>query len=70
MSASDAAINAAPLALLLTPRQTAAALSVCEKTLWALTRDGRLPVVRIGRAVRYDRADVLRFIEASKEPRP
>jgi excisionase family DNA binding protein len=52
--------------LLLTARQTAAALQVCEKTLWSLTRDGKLPAVRIGRAVRYDLADVRRFIEASK----
>jgi excisionase family DNA binding protein len=56
----------APAPLLLTSRQTAAALQVCEKTLWALTRNGRLPVVRIGRAVRYDVADVQRFIEAAK----
>lgn len=60
----DAPTLAAPL--LLTVRETAAALSVCEKTLWSLSRDGRLPRVLIGKAVRYDRADVLRFIEASK----
>ena len=53
--------------MLLTIRQTAAALQVCEKTLWALTRDGKLPAVRIGtRAVRYDMADVRAFIEAAK----
>ena len=52
--------------LLLTARATARALAVCEKTLWALTRDGRLPVVRIGRAVRYDLSDVRAFIEAAK----
>jgi excisionase family DNA binding protein len=52
--------------LLLTARDTARALAVCPKTLWALTRSGRLPVVRIGRAVRYDVADVRAFIEAAK----
>lgn len=53
--------------MLLTIRQTAAALQVCEKTLWALTRAGRLPAVHVtGRAVRYDVADVRAFIEAVK----
>ena len=53
--------------LLWTPRETAKALSICGKTLWSLTRAGRLPCVRIGRAVRYSRDDILRFIEASKD---
>ena len=56
--------------LLLTARETARTLAVCEKTLWALTRSGRLPVVRIGRGVRYDVADVRRFIESAKAARP
>lgn len=55
-----------PAPLLWTVRETAAALACCEKTLWQLTRDGRLPAVRIGRGVRYDVADVRAFIEASK----
>jgi excisionase family DNA binding protein len=63
-NAPTAQAPAAPL--LLTARQAAAALQVCEKTLWTLTRDGKLPAVRIGRAVRYDVADVRRFIEAAK----
>ena len=41
------------LCLLLTPRKAAKALSVCEKTLWTLTQKGEVPVIRIGRAVRY-----------------
>jgi excisionase family DNA binding protein len=56
----------APAPVLMMARDAAAALSVCQKTLWALTRDGKLPVVRIGRAVRYDVADLRRFIEAAK----
>jgi len=57
----------APGPLVLTARQTAAALQICTKTLWALTRDGKLPVVRIGgRAIRYDLGDIRRFIESSK----
>jgi predicted DNA-binding transcriptional regulator AlpA len=52
--------------LLLSARATAAALGVCEKTLWQLRRDGLLPTVHVGRAIRFDRRDILRFIEASK----
>jgi len=52
--------------LLLTVRETAAALALCEKSVWALTRDGKLPVVRIGRAVRYSRDDILTFIRTAK----
>ena len=51
---------------LLSARDTARALAVCEKTLWALTRDGKLPAVHIGRAVRYDVADVRALIESAK----
>jgi hypothetical protein len=40
--------------LLLTARAAAAALTVSERTLWALTHPrGPIPVVRIGRAIRY-----------------
>jgi len=53
--------------LLLTVRQAADALSICEKSLWALTTPrGPLPAVRIGRAVRYDLADLQAFIESRK----
>lgn len=58
----------APAPLLLTSRQCAAMLQICEKSLWALTKAGRLPVCRINRSVRYDRRDVLAFVEASKAP--
>jgi predicted DNA-binding transcriptional regulator AlpA len=51
---------------LLTTRQTAAALSVCEKSVWSLTKSGRLPCVRLGRAVRYDVIDIDRFIATAK----
>ena len=61
---ADPATVAEPL--LLTVPETARALGVCSKTLWSLTRSGRLRACRIGRAVRYDRRDVLAFIEAAK----
>lgn len=39
--------------LLWKPRETAAALGICERTLWDLTSGNEIPHVRIGRAVRY-----------------
>ncbi len=60
-----------PLRLLLTPRESAAALGLCEKTLWSLT-DPRGPIrcVRIGRAVRYDPADLSEWVESAKSASP
>lgn len=51
---------------LLTVRQVAELLGICERTAFELTRARKLTAVRIGRAVRYDPADVAAFIEASK----
>lgn len=39
--------------LLLSVREAATAMGICEKTLWTLTQTGEIPVIRIGRAVRY-----------------
>jgi excisionase family DNA binding protein len=52
--------------LLLSAREAAKALSVCEKTLWTLTQRGDIRVVRIGRAVRYDPRDLRAWIESAK----
>ena len=53
--------------LLLTAKQAAKALAVCERTLYGLTKAGELPVVRIGRAVRYDLVDLRGWIERAKK---
>lgn len=64
-SIADRQTPAAPM--LLTVRDTARALACCEKTVWQLTKDGKLPAVHVtGRAIRYDRRDIERFIENSK----
>jgi excisionase family DNA binding protein len=42
-----------PQKLLVTAREAAAALSISERTLWTLTQSGDIPVVRLGRSVRY-----------------
>ncbi len=52
--------------MLLSPRQAAKALSVCERTLYGLTKSRELPVVRIGRSVRYSVEDIRAFIERRK----
>ena len=52
--------------LLLTPREAAESLGICERTLYALTKRGELPVIRIGRAVRYSTEDLKAWIERVK----
>ena len=52
--------------LLLIPRQAAEALSISPRTLWALTASHEIRCVRIGRSVRYDRADLQAYIDARK----
>jgi excisionase family DNA binding protein len=59
--------NETNIPLLLTPRQAAKSLSICEKTLYSLTKKGELQAVRIGRAVRYSIEDLNRWIKKSLE---
>lgn len=51
---------------LLTTQQAAEMLAVSERTLWELTNRGTLPCVRVGRSVRYDPADLRRWVAANK----
>ena len=52
--------------LLLTPREAAEALSICEKSLWSLTAPrGPIKCVRLGRSVRYS-PDALRAFVAQQ----
>lgn len=54
--------------LLLTAREAAAALCVCEKTLWSMTQRGAIPAIRIGkRGVRYSLDDLKEWIKKSRE---
>ncbi len=52
--------------LLLNVRQASQALSVSPRTLWTLTANGEIPSVRFGRSVRYDPADLRRWIDSKK----
>ena len=57
-------VNQREPALLLTPRDAARTLAVCERTLWERTQPrGPIPVVRIGRAVRYAVSDLQSWID-------
>jgi hypothetical protein len=58
----------APSVPLLTPPQTAKLLSICEKTLWSISAPrGPLPVVKIGRNVRYCLTDLNAYIESQRQ---
>ncbi len=39
--------------MLVTPREASRLLSISERALWTLTDSGTIPVVRLGRSVRY-----------------
>lgn len=43
-------------------KEAAASLGVCERTVWALVRDGKLAAIRIGRSVRIPVAELDRFV--------
>jgi excisionase family DNA binding protein len=52
--------------MLLTVRQASKVLSISERSLWTLTANGEIQAVRFGRSVRYDPADLKKWIEAKK----
>jgi len=53
--------------LLLTASEAAQALAISERSLWTLTKGGRVRCVRLGRAVRYAPADLADFIDRARE---
>ena len=55
-----------PAPVLLDIDTTAKALALCSKTVRKLVHDGLLPVVRIGRAVRFDPRDLPALIDRLK----
>lgn len=54
-------------AQLLSERNAAAWLGVSPRTLWGLRASGEIPIVRVGRSVRYDVDDLRRFADHHKE---
>ena len=60
-------IGTSSVPMLLTAKEAARSLSVCEKTLWSMTHPrGPIHSVRIGRAVRYCPEDLRGWIESQK----
>jgi excisionase family DNA binding protein len=55
-----------PNMVLLNAAEAAKVLAISPRTLWSLTDTGELPCVRIGRAVRYDPADLRALIDRRK----
>jgi len=51
---------------LLTVKQAAAYLNLSTRTLGSLISSGELPVIRVGRSVRFTEEDLRRFIEAHR----
>ncbi|NLK42461.1 MAG: helix-turn-helix domain-containing protein [Planctomycetes bacterium] len=51
---------------MLKSRQAAAYLGISERKLWQIEKEGRIPSVRIDRAVRFDINDLDDFIRRAK----
>jgi len=66
MTADDNAPVSAGFPLLLRPRDAANVLAISPRKLLTLTACGVVPCVRIGRAVRYDPADLRGYIASLK----
>jgi excisionase family DNA binding protein len=56
--------------LALTPRETAHSLGISERSLWSLTRQGRVPCVRLGGSVRYPLDALKRWLSEQTETKP
>ena len=52
---------------LLSPREAAQVLGISTRTLWDLKGRGEIPCVKIGRSVRYARADIEAFIARNRQ---
>jgi len=63
---SDNTAVAQSATVLLSVRDTARRLSLCEKSIRLLIASGKLRAVRIGRAVRLSPQDIADFIERAR----
>lgn len=51
---------------LLTPDEVAEMILVARKTVVVMAREGRIPCIRIGRLVRFDAAEIDRWIDGQR----
>ena len=49
--------------LLLNEKEAAHVLNCCEKTVYRMRLQGRIPFMRLGNAIRYPRTELVKFIE-------
>ncbi len=63
MSTSPASTPQEP-PFLITEKEAARLLGLCERTVWKLRNDKKIRCVKIGAAVRYTREEITRFIES------
>lgn len=59
-----------PLPLAMRPKVAAKAIGISERTLWSMAKRGAIPHARIGKAVVYPTAAVLRWLEEITENPP
>lgn len=57
-------MESAQLPLLLKPKDAATVLAISPRKLWSLTASGKVPHIRVGRAIRYPHAALLEWIAA------
>lgn len=60
----------ASLRLALRPRQAAKALGVSERTLWEWTQRGKVPHVRLGKAILYPVDGLRRWLDEQTKAAP
>ncbi|HQR06467.1 MAG TPA: helix-turn-helix domain-containing protein [Gemmatales bacterium] len=49
---------------LLKPRDAAKLLGISERTLWTITKQGKLSAAKLGKSVRYREEDLKRYVES------
>ena len=64
----DTATVERPLSPMLTAAEASTILRVRIPQVYALARDGVIPAVRVGRAVRFNRDQLTRWIESGGAP--
>ncbi len=52
--------------LLVDSREAARLLCLCERSVWTLTKAGKLRAIRVGRSVRYSRQTLLDYIRRAE----
>ncbi len=52
-----------PVKFLFNRREAAACLGISERTLWTLTKEGKIPSINIGSSVRYPIESLKNWIE-------